>query len=111
MKMQKQRNLLCFCICFASFAFFLVPLLHLTRQQYLLYPPRKKAEKSKTNAKKSEKSDKYAQLQFFFFVCFTCCFFLLCFCFFFWLLVSMAGVPDTKLDLYILQKFEEFTRL
>ena len=81
---------------------------------FLLYPPRKKNEKTEkktkknenkakkceNNAKKREKNDKYAQLHFFAFLfALPFVFFLLCFCFIklFWLLVSMAGVPDISI--------------
>ena len=81
-----------------------------TRQQYLLYPPRKKAKKKRNKcenkAKKCEnkankcEKNKYAQLLFFVFLSALPFVFLLCFCFInvFWFLVSMAGVPDIKIS-------------
>ena len=52
MNMQKQRNLLCFCICFAFFGCFFwgttsALMRTFTRQQYSLCAPRKKAKKAK----------------------------------------------------------------
>ena len=66
--------------------------------------PPKKQNKCKNKAKKCENKAKQMWNKgtnthsyiFCFFVCFAFCFFWLCFCFIklFWLLVSMAGVPD-----------------
>ena len=73
-----------------------------TRQQYLLYAPRKKRENAKTmpktNENKAEKmknNDKHTQLHVFF-VCFTLCF--LCYKI---MLVPciMAGTPDMSIHM------------
>ena len=69
--MQKQRKLLCFCICFA-FVFCFFPdttsalMRTFTRQQYLLYAPRKNCENKAKNTVK--KNDKHAQLHCFAFL-------------------------------------------
>ena len=86
MKMQKQRNLLCFCTCFAFLGCFFpgttsALMRTVTRQQYLLYAPRTKAKKKRKNNakikrtncennvnKKVEKSDKHEQLHVFAFL-------------------------------------------
>ena len=86
---------------------------------FLLYPPRKRAKTKQKKAKikrtqcehKAKKNvKKKRQIRtatfFRFFVCFAFCFFfLLCFCFIklFWLLVSMAGMPDIMLELVSFQ--------
>ena len=104
----KAAQFALFCICFVFFAFFpgttSALMRTFTRQQYLLYPPRKKRGKKKRNkcenkAKKCKnKAEKNTNA---FLFALPCASFLLCVCFIkiFWLLVSMAGVPD--INIYI----------
>ena len=110
-KQQRQSKWKCksSAICFVFALLLLFPgttsalMRSFTRQQYLLYAPRTKAEKKRTNAKikQTKATNTHSCICLLFCLLYLLLFFASCLLYkLFWLLVSVAGAPDIMLQCY-----------